>query len=458
MTDIIDLGGKWELLYGTEGARNPATFEAAETSGWKKVEAEVPGNFELDLVRAGLESDPFFGTRLYGFRQYEFCQWWMRKTFMAPAQPDPSHEYVLRIEGVNTFATIVLNGEVVGKTRNMLVEHDFDVSSLLAWGQRNVLTIRIESSMNKARAREYPVHLFGNESHDEMVALRMPAHSFGWDIMPRFLSGGIWRPISIQSRPRERLTDVYYATTKLSAEGAELTIRYRFHSAEPEIAGYSVRVRGKCKSSSFEKTVIARFVSGGFVVHIAEPALWWPRGYGEPNLYSVELSLLKNGHVVDSRRERIGIRKATIERRYEEGDRGEFRILVNDSPVMAMGSNWVPLDAFHSRDAGRLSRAFELVNDVGCNILRCWGGNVYEDHPFFDLCDDNGVMVWQDFSFACGSYPQEETFLQEVSAEASHVVRKLRNHPSLLLWAGDNEIDQVYRNVGYREPHARMNR
>jgi len=263
----------------------------------------------------------------------------------------------------------VLNGEVVGKTRNMLVEHDFDVSSLLAWGQRNVLTIRIESSMNKARAREYPVHLFGNESHDEMVALRMPAHSFGWDIMPRFLSGGIWRPISIQSRPRERLTDVYYATTKLSAEGAELTIRYRFHSAEPEIAGYSVRVRGKCKSSSFEKTVIARFVSGGFVVHIAEPALWWPRGYGEPNLYSVELSLLKKAMSWT----RGASESASEKPRSKDGMRrrpGEFRILVNDSPVMAMGSNWVPLDAFHSRDAGRLSRAFELVNDWGCNILR----------------------------------------------------------------------------------------
>ncbi len=458
MTDSIDLCGGWELLFGPEEAQNPATFAEAAKKGWRTIEAEVPGNVELDLVRAGLEKDPFFGTNLYRFRTYEFHQWWLRKVFTAPARPAPSSDYLLRLEGLNTYGTIWLNGVEVGKTANMLVEHDFDVSSILAWGKRNELTIRIESPMNKARARHYPVHVVGNEWRDEMVALRMPAHSFGWDIMPRLLSAGLWRPIHIDALPRDRLTDVYYATARLSAKGAELAVRYRFQATDPQIAGYTIRLRGNCGTSGFEKTAVASFVSGGFVVKIAAPALWWPRGYGEAKLYDVELALLKDGNVVDARRERIGIRRTAIERRYEEGDAGEFKILINDTPIMAMGSNWVPLDALHSRDAGRLARVFELVNDTGCNILRCWGGNVYEDHAFFDLCDENGVMVWQDFSFACGSYPQDEGFLREVAVEAREIVRKLRNHPSLLLWAGDNEIDQTFRNVGYDEPHARTNR
>jgi beta-mannosidase len=458
MSTIIDLNGTWDLVFGKEGGTNPATFAEAEKAGWRKISAEVPGNVELDLARAGLEKDPFFGTNLYAYRTYEFHQWWLRRFFTAPARPREPSAIVLKIEGMNTFGTIWLNGTQVGATSNMLVAHELDVSRQIAWGAKNEIVIRIESAMNKARSRDYPVHLLGTESHDEMVALRMPAHSFGWDIMPRYLSAGLWRPVTIEARPLDHLSEVYYATTKLTPEGAEIAVRYRFQGHDPELAGYSVRLRGACGPSVFEKTAIAGFVSGGFVVKIPAPRLWWPRGYGEASLYDVELALLKDGVVVDARRERIGIRTATIEKRYEEGDRGEFRIRVNDTPIMAMGSNWVPLDAFHSRDASRLSAAFQMVNDTGCNMLRCWGGNVYEDNAFFDLCDANGVMVWQDFSFACGSYPHDEEFLAQVRQEAGVVIRKLRNHPSLLLWAGDNEIDQIFRHVGYREIHARTNR
>jgi len=457
-TVVVDLGGKWELLFAREGAGAPETIAEAEKAGATRMEAEVPGNVELDLLRAGVEKDPFIGNNLYLYRKYEFCRWWLRRTFSAPARPKEPVDVFLRIEGLNTYATIWLNGTEIGATANMLVEHEIEVGESLRWGAQNELVIRIDSAVNRARRREYPVHLLGTESHDEMVALRMPAHSFGWDIMPRLVSAGIWRPISLCARPKDRLEDVYYATTRIDPEGAELAVRYRFRATDPEISGYAVRLRGACETSVFERTVVANFVSGGFVLRVPSPELWWPRGYGEPSLYAVELALLKDGAVVDTRSEQIGIRTARIEKRYEEGDKGEFRIIINGTPIMAMGSNWVPLDALHSRDASRLPRAFEMVNDTGCNILRCWGGNVYEDHAFYDLCDRHGVMVWQDFSFACGSYPSDEEFLREVAAEARKVIRKLRNHPSLLLWAGDNEIDQIFRHARYNEVHARENR
>jgi beta-mannosidase len=459
MTRIIELGGIWDMLFGREEkGNNPASYEEAKKRGWKKIEAAIPGNVELDLARAGVEKDPFFGNNLYNYRKYEFYQWWLRRSFLLPQRPSLCAEAILKIDGLNTFATVWLNGAEAGSSCNMLVEHEFDVSALLAWGGNNEITVRLESAMNKAREREYPVHLFGDESHDEMVSLRMPPHSFGWDIMPRFLSAGIWRPIGIYCRRKDRLTDVYYATTRLDPEGAELTVRYRFKAEDPELAGYAVRLRGNCGASIFEKQAIANFVSGGFAVKIPSPELWWPRGYGEAKLYSVEFSLLRDGQVVDGRTERIGIRKTEVQRKYAQGDGGEFKIWVNDTPIMAMGSNWVPLDAFHSRDRERLGQAFQMVNDTGCNILRCWGGNVYEDHDFFDLCDENGVMVWQDFSFACASYPHDKDFLVQIGKEAKQVIRKLRNHPSLLLWAGDNEVDALFHYVGYDQWHAKQNR
>lgn len=128
---------------------------------------------------------------------------------------------------------------------------------------------------------------------------------------------------------------------------------------------------------------------------------------------------------------------------------GEFLVRVNGCPILCKGSNWVPLDAFHSRDAARYAQALELFAQAGCNIVRCWGGNVYEDHAFFDLCDRMGLLVWQDFCMACAIYPQSQDFAQMIEREAEHVIRKLRNHPCILLWAGDNEVDEMYDGLGY---------
>jgi len=160
------------------------------------------------------------------------------------------------------------------------------------------------------------------------------------------------------------------------------------------------------------------------------------------------------GRTLASREERIGIRTVELERtKLTTSGGGQFLFRVNGVPVFCRGSNWVPLDAFHSRDAQRYARALELFEDLGCTIIRCWGGNVYEDHAFFEHCDTHGIMVWQDFAFACAIYPQDEEFLGRVRAEATKVVRKLRNHPSLALWSGDNEVDEFHLHLG-RDPGA----
>jgi len=203
-----------------------------------------------------------------------------------------------------------------------------------------------------------------------------------------------------------------------------------------------VRVEGVCGDSSFKKEYPANFVSLGKVIDVINPKLWWPLGYGEQPLYDVKVTLLHHGEIADVYTCRIGIRKLILDTKWEAGDAGEFKIVCNGTPILAKGSNWVPMDALHSRDHDRVQAAIDLFVDAGCNIVRCWGGNVYEDHNFFDLCDEHGIMVWQDFAMACAVYPPSAEFIAAITKEATAVVRKLRNHPSLLLWAGDNEIDE----------------
>ncbi|MBR3893696.1 MAG: hypothetical protein IKJ35_00965 [Clostridia bacterium] len=171
-----------------------------------------------------------------------------------------------------------------------------------------------------------------------------------------------------------------------------------------------------------------------------------PKLEREPNVYDVTVQIFRDGELIHEKKDSFGLRSIVLERtETTDGESGQFHFLINGVEILCKGSNWVPLDAFHSRDAERYDRALALVKDIGCNILRCWGGNVYEDHKFFDFCDRNGIMVWQDFAMACRIYPETERFKRLLTEEATAVIRKLRNHPSLILWSGDNENDLNYR-------------
>ena len=205
-----------------------------------------------------------------------------------------------------------------------------------------------------------------------------------------------------------------------------------------------------CRDSAFDVTRRAFFKAGKMIVDVPSPRLWWPRGYGGPDLYEVTVELLAGGRAVASREITAGIRTVELDRtEVTSPDRpGQFLFRVNGEPVFCKGSNWVPADAFHSRDAGRYEELLALFEDLGCSMLRCWGGNVYEDHAFFDICDRSGIMVWQDFAMACALYPQDPDFLGKIEREAEAVIRKLRNHPSLAVWCGDNECDKQWKDPG----------
>ena len=453
----ISLNGVWSLYYAPE-KQLPETPEALALSDIGRVEATVPGNVELDLFRAGVCPDPFFGENLYEFRKYEFYGWWYTRVFTVD-EDFLRQRVTLFLGGVDTFADVYVNGVKALTADNMMREYEAEVGGLLHAGE-NTIAVRIASAVNRAREMDYPAGVRGPgwEHTDEMICVRKPGHCFGWDIAPRFVSAGLWRGVELRRQKKTRIRETYLETLSATERSASVLVKCRFETDDEYLEDFAVRVEGACGESRFDKLLKVKFVSDEITFTVDRPKLWWPKGYGEANLYDVTISLMHCGEVVDQRRERLGIRTAEVEARFETGDAGEFKVLVNHVPILIKGANWVPLDAFHSRDAQRVQQAVGLFAEAGCNIVRCWGGNVYEDHRFYDLCDENGILVWQDFSLACAIYPQDDAFARIVEDEAVQIVRKLRNHPCILLWSGDNEVDAMYYNFGYLYPHVRDNR
>lgn len=436
----ISLKGKWSLWHAVEGTAAPET---------QAITATVPGNVEIDLMKAGELPDLFFGGNIFAARALEFHAWTYETAFEAPAE-GRGKRVELVFHGVDCIATYWLNGQEIGRSENMLIEHAFDVGGVLAYDRPNRLVVKIASAVNHARTflHDPSVSSWGAP---ESLHVRKAAHVYGWDIMPRLVSAGIWRPVELVVHDATEIVDLHYFTCR-AGQDAQIGVVYNFATDAAVLDGFELHVKGACGPSRFELRQPLRFTAGEVRIDVPDAQLWWPHGAGDANLYEVRVRLLHGGRAVDTRTDRIGIRTVELERSdlTTRDAPGEFVFRVNGERIMCKGSNWVPLDALHSRDAGRYRKALDLFRDAGCNIVRCWGGNVYEDHAFFDLCDKYGILVWQDFAMACARYPQTPAFQEVLRREAMAVVRKLRNHPSLALWAGDNESDCNF--IGYKDP------
>lgn len=454
----LSLDGEWQLYYAPEHTGHTELKEVRESPDYTCIKATVPGNVELDLYASGKAPDPFWGTNLYAFRPYEFYEWWYMRSFDAPEELMQSGA-ILCLDGVDTFSTVYVNGKAVGQTDNMMLEYRFDISEALCPG-RNEIAVHIRSTVNVARTMDYPMGVRGPgwEHTDEMICVRKPGHMFGWDIAPRFVSAGLWRSVYICPKRSTCFKEVYMTTLHADSSRARILLKFRFTTDDPMLEGFEVRVRGTCEERSFCEKIRVKFCSDELIFEIGNPCLWWPDGYGPASLYDTEVELLQHGRTMDIWKLKLGIRTFEIQADFVPGDEGEFKVVANGVPILCKGANWVPLDAFHSRDAEKYEKALALFREAHCNIIRCWGGNVYEDHKFYDICDENGIMVWQDFSLACAIYPQTDSFAETIGREAAAVIIKLRNHPSILLWAGDNEVDAMYYQFGYNLPHVRNNR
>jgi beta-mannosidase len=446
----VSLDGAWQLSYGAQRPDGPRTPADLARAGWPNIAATVPGNVELDLMKAGKLPDLSVGNNVYRTREWENHQWWYQRKFPTPQRPDQAR-IELVFEGLDCLGTIFLNGRLLGETHNMFIAHRFDVTDVLRpAGAENELVVRLDSAVIAGRKHQPTVVEGAFQANWESLAIRKAPHMFGWNIIPRIVSAGLWRSVRLEFLPATRWTDVYFATLRVdpARHQARVMVDWNFMADQFDIDRWQVRVSlGRAGKTIHTSThaVINPHDRRQFDLNAID--LWWPRGYGGQPLYDLTLELLDgDGQVLDRWRQRVGIRTIKLVRSELTTPEkpGEFVFVVNGEKIFVKGSNWVPLDSLHSRDQQHLPAAFALLVDLNCNMVRCWGGNVYEDHDFFDLCDQHGVLVWQDFALACAIYPQTDAFASEIRREAEAVVRKLRNHPSLALWAGNNEIDQAY--------------
>jgi beta-mannosidase len=363
---------------------------------------------------------------------------------------------------VDCLATYWLNGKELGTSTNAMIEHHFDVTGKLNARGANTLTVRLKSPIvEAARMRYDPAYTFdAGPTNQEAVWIRKPAHSYGWDIMPRAVSSGLWRPVELVVHPHHEITDMYFTTFHLRSDRARLAVSYELATDLALLPELRLKLQGQCGNSRFTHVHNVEFIAGRFEFEVPNPALWWPKGYGETNLYKVTTQLLLKDRMLASREDSVGIRKLEFIHHNAKSleEPAQFLFKINGVPILCKGSNWVPLDAFHSRDAERCQKVLELAIDLGCNILRCWGGNVYEDDEFFDTCDRNGIMVWQDFALACAIYPETPAFLEVIRHEAISVLRKLRRHPCIVLYCGDNEGDMFCQGAGLDPARIKLTR
>ena len=439
------LDGAWSLSY-SHAAPAAALRQGSDiiAAGLPVYAARVPGNFELDLSANGvLPADLFLGMNIAEVRRFEDAHVWYWRTFRLESVPEMDAELVF--EGLDCFADIYLNGELVGAGDNMLIPQVIRVTGKLQG--ENELLVHLRPVRDEAMRHDYPPMLSAASCGMESLYVRKAPHMWGWDIMPHAPSCGIWRPVWLRFLPANRIVDLYLQTDRIANDRQEaaLSLTYQTFLAGVPDGPYALILEGVCGDSIFATRIPLIAAMGRARLTVTSPRLWWPRGRGAADLYDVTVRLVRGDEILDTRRLRHGIRTAALARTSvtDAEGHGEFCFSVNGERVFILGSNWVPLDAFHSRDRDHIPAAIALAEEAGLNLFRCWGGNVYEDDLFFDLCDEKGFLVWQDFAMACAIYPQDDAFAAVIEREARAVVRRIRQHPCVILWAGDNECDCV---------------
>ncbi len=420
--------------------------DATGRSPWRA--AVVPGCVHADLRRHKLIPDPFWANNEAGLQWIEERDWEYRATFTVGAELLAEEAVELVADGLDTVADVFVNGTRVARTENMFIGFRWHVKTLLRRG-KNELLIRFESAMRYIR--EHRVDHRPRELNDPVgrcVVIRKQQCQFGWDWGPRFVTGGVWRDIRLEAWTENRLESVLVAqehggvgawlpsaggTERPGAAALPVTLHFT-----PELAreDENVTLRG---TVSLEGVLVARIENRA--AKIENPRLWWPNGQGEQPLYELAVEAVDaSGRSFGQWRRRIGLRTIVLDRHKDEWGES-FQFLVNGRPIFAKGANWIPA---HSFVAGLTRADYErdLASAAAAhmNMIRVWGGGIYESEDFYEVCDERGLLVWQDFMFACTLYPADEAFLASARAEVEFQARRLRHRASLALWCGNNEV------------------
>ncbi|SEG90856.1 beta-mannosidase [Actinacidiphila yanglinensis] len=410
------------------------------TEGWtlrheqEQLPAQVPGCVHTDLLAAGRIPDPFVGRNELDVQWVGKADW--QYDTVVDAGPTGHERTDLVFEGLDTVAEITLGGQLLGRTANMHRSYRFDVTRALAAGGPIPLSVRFTSAFTAAEQTRARMGAREEAYPHPASMVRKMACSFGWDWGPTLATCGMWRPVRLERWSTARLAAVRPLVTVDGTTGrveARLEVE-RTASGAGQTLTAVLRVGGRSAAARFDDdraTVTAE---------VPDARLWWPRGHGEQPLYDCEVELRDaDGAVLDTWSRRVGFRTVVLDTSPDEHGTG-FTVVINGKRIFARGVNWIPDDVFPSRiTPERYRRRLRQTADAGCDMVRVWGGGIFESESFYDTCDELGLMVWQDFLFACAPYPEGQPLRSEVEAEARENVVRLMPHASLVLWNGNNE-------------------
>ncbi|GGI99038.1 beta-mannosidase [Alicyclobacillus cellulosilyticus] len=425
-------------------------FRGEGETGW--LPAKVPGCVHTDLLRNGRIPDPFYGTNERRLQWIDKQDWEYETTFDVPPDVRGMAHKELVFAGLDTYADVYLNGELVLRADNMFCTWRLDVTHLLQ-ETGNHLRVYFHSPVKvdlpKLNRLGYGLPAVNDQSElgglgDKRISVfaRKAPYHYGWDWGPRFVTSGIWRDVWLEGWADCRITDLFIEQRDVTAERAQLTAWVEVEADRAIAADVTVSTDGACAAVKAQLAPGVNRVRVDIVMD--QPRLWWCNGLGEPYLYTFHAKVATDGRVLAERSVRTGLRRLRLVQEPDEHGTS-FYFELNGVPVFARGANHIPNDSFITEVTyERYRHEVASAAAANMNMLRVWGGGIYEQDDFYDLCDEYGILVWQDFMFACSMYPGDEHFLASVAAEAEDNIRRLRNHPCIALWCGNNEIDVAW--------------
>ena len=409
---------------------------------WSK--AHVPGTIHTDLFWNKQIQDPFDGNNEKQLQWIEEQYWVYQTKFSLSKKELTAQNKELVFYGLDTDASVYLNDSLVLEANNMFRTWRIPIQKLLREGN-NTLRVEFESSVQKAKksAALSPFVLPG----EEKVYVRKAPYQFGWDWGPRFVTAGIWKNVAIRFWNSAQLESVSYSQEVLNDKVAQLKIKTTVKCVNGGI--YFIEINNKKQTVSLKKGL--QIVEIPYQIN--NPKKWWPNGLGKQNLYNFSIRIRKKGKILDQKKLQIGLR--TLELIQEKDSIGKsFYFKVNGRKVFMKGANYIPPESFMPKMTyKKYENLIETAVKSNMNMLRVWGGGVYENDAFYDLCDQKGILVWQDFMFACALFPGDEGFVSNVKQEVKDQVVRLQNHPSIALWCGNNEVDEGWKNWGWQKQY-----
>jgi beta-mannosidase len=402
--------------------------------------AVVPGTIHTDLLNNKLIVEPFYSDNEKKLAWIEECDWTYQTEFNLDGIDAKNYNIVF--EGLDTISEIFLNNNKILTTENMFLQYRSDVSKELVSG-KNVLKINFISPIKYSKQKEIKFGKLEVALNSSRVYIRKAQYSFGWDWGPIFPTSGIWKNIYIEEQPKIKINNFSFQTNHIENKKALVGIKINFdkiptskNSIEIELSS-SNQITSKNIKSINKKSIYTE-------IEIQNPELWWTNGEGDQNLYLLKIKILDDANnVIDEVNKKVGIR--TVELLHKENSINVFKFKINDKIIFAKGANWIPSDSFLPRITD--SKYFSLLKvakDANMNIIRVWGGGIYENDKFYEICDELGLMVWQDFMFACASYPKHKEFIENVKNEVVQNVMRLQYHPSIIIWCGNNENEWIW--------------